>query len=110
MTAWTREDVQDLHTMSVAGNTISEIARHMDRSRRSVIQALKRVQTQQALFHPMHEVAAWHSTDLETLAKRLKDPLFYIPLQQNEVPLLLVATSVIFGLVSLYGNLFYRES
>lgn len=105
---WHRDDIETLYYMSIQGNTISEMCRELNRSRKSIIQALKRIQTQQALFHPMHEIASLHNADLETFAKRLIDPLFYIPFKVNQTPMIIVASVVIFGLVSLYGNFFYN--
>lgn len=105
---WDRNDIQSLYYMSIQGNTISEMCRELNRSRKSVVQALKRIQTQQALFHPIHEIATLHNTDLETFTKRLMDPLFYIPYKVNQTPVIIIASVVIFGLVSLYGNLFYN--
>lgn len=105
---WTREEIENLYSMSVQGNTIAEMCRELNRSRKHIIQALKRIQTQQALFHPMHEIASLHNTDVEIMSKRLKDPLFYIPVEQNNVPVVIIATTVLFGLVSLYGNFYYN--
>lgn len=102
---WIREDIEKLSNMSIHGYTIGEMSRKLKRPRWSVIQALKRVQAQQALFYSIEEVAAAHHIDIDKFSKRLKDPLFYVPLQQNQIPFILVATTVVFGLVSLYGKL-----
>jgi hypothetical protein len=50
-TKWIRDEVETLHYMSVHGHTIAEMCRELNRSRKNIIQALKRIQTQQALFN-----------------------------------------------------------
>lgn len=104
---WTREDLEDLNYMSLHGYTITEMSNELERSRKQIIQALKRIQVQQALFNPHHEVAIAHNTDLETFRHRIKDELFYIPLASDHVPSLLVMTSMLFGIIALYGHLYY---
>lgn len=106
---WTREEIEDLYYMSVHNHTITEMSRELNRSRKSIIQALKRIQTQQALFHPIHEIATLHNTDMETFLYRLTDPLFYVPYKVNQTPMIIVASIVLFGFISLYGSFYFQS-
>ena len=104
---WTREEIEDLYDMSSSGYTITEMCRDLRRSRYNVIRALKRIQTQQAIFNNIHEVANAHNVDANQLERRLKDPLYYIPLKHDEVFPIIVISSVLFGLISMYGYVYY---
>lgn len=105
--SWTREDIEDLFNMSFSGYRVFEMCRVLKRSRQSVLRALRRIQGQQAMFNSISDVANAHNLSVTTLEKRLKDPLYYIPLKKDDAYPLVVLSTVIFGLVSMYGYLCY---
>lgn len=104
---WTREDLEEIYSMSFHNHTVLEIANYLNRPYKSVLRALRRIQTQQAMYHSMSDVAAAHNMNIEKLSKRLKDTLYYIPIETNEFPHIITITSIVFGVVSLYGYMFY---
>lgn len=113
-TKWSRDDVEKLYEMSINNCSMGMMCRDFKRSRRNVRDALRWIQMQQAIFHPISDVAALHNTDVETLENRLKDPIFYVDVNtdrksDNGIPLVIIATSVAFGLISLYGRFFCSD-
>lgn len=104
---WTREEIENLYDMSSSGYSITEMSRELNRSRYNIIRALKRVQIQQAIFNDLHEVANAHNVNTNQLEKRLKDPLYYIPLKRDEVFPIIAITSILFGIISMYGYMYY---
>lgn len=105
---WTREEIEDLHDMSYRDHTVTEMAYELQRPRKNVLRALRRIQTQQAIFHPLHEVATAHNMSTETLTRYLHDPLYYVPLRTSPFPLVVILTTVVTGFVSLYGYLYFH--
>lgn len=106
-TAWTRNELEELHSLSFHKYTIKEMSNILTRPKKQVLKALRRLQTQQCIHHDMCDVAAFHNMSPEKLVKRLGDPLYYVPIQSNGLPPLLVITTVLFGIVSLYGYTCY---
>lgn len=104
---WTREEIEDLYYMSFHDHTMTEMVRELQRPRKKVVKALRKIQAQQALFHPLDEVATAHNIDTDRLKKYLRDPLYYVPLPEQGVPSLLITGVVIFGLVFTYGYAFF---
>ena len=105
--AWTRDEIEDLHYMSFHDHSLKEMMYEFQRPRKKILRALRKIQLQQALFYPLHEVATAHNIDEQKLVEHLKDPLYYVPLPENNVPQLLIAATVIFGIVASYGYLFF---
>lgn len=102
---WTREEIEDLNYMSTHYHTVNEISRELERPRKDIIRALKRVQQQQTLFHTIDEVAFMHDIQHDKLVSHLKDPLYYVPIKSPAVPGALLVSVAVFGIVSLYGYL-----
>ena len=101
--SWTRDQLEGLYLMSFQNYTIQEMCNEFGRTRRHIIRALRRIQAQQCMFHPIEDVACAHNMTTERLAKRMRDPLYYVPIKTTAVPSLLVAAVAIFAAVSLYG-------
>ncbi len=106
--SWTREELKDLYYMSYQNHTIQEMCNEFGRPKKQIIKALRRLQAQQCMFHPIEEVAIIHNMSTETLTKRLKDPLYYMPINTDGIHPIIIITSVVFGLVSLYGYTCYK--
>lgn len=104
---WTRDEIEDLHYMSFHQHTIKEMMYEFQRPRKSILKALRRIQMQQALFHPMEDVATAHNMKTEKLTKYLKDTLYYVPLPENQMPRFLIAATLLFGVVASYGYMFF---
>jgi len=106
-TAWSRNELEELYSMSFHECTIKEMSNILKRPKKQVLKALRRLQTQQCIFHDINEVATCHNMTTDKLVKRLKDPLYYVPIKSNSVPPIIIITTVLFGIVSLYGYAYY---
>jgi len=105
---WTREEVEELYYMSFHHHSVTEMVNELQRPRKNVLVALKKIKTQQALFHSLDEVALAHNTDTETLKKYLEDPLYYVRLPEQGIPSLLMTAFVVLGAVLTYGYVFFE--
>ena len=105
--AWNHKELEELYYMSFHNHTIPEMCREFQRPKKQIIKALRRMQAQQCLFHSIEDVALAHNMPTEKLIKRLKDTLYYVPVQSNSIHPILIITSVMFGLVSMYGYMCY---
>jgi hypothetical protein len=95
MKPWSRGEIETLHYMSFHEHSISEMCYELQRPRKSILRALWKIRTQQALLHPLSEVASAHNMDAERLLTGLLDPLYYVPLDDKRPPRLLVAASAL---------------
>lgn len=84
--AWTSDDINELHSLLQSQCEIAEIAKMMNRSKKSVAKAAKKILIQQLLHHDPNEVAANYGISIEDLRSNIVDKRFYMPLKSQEIP------------------------
>ena len=77
--AWTAHDINELHALLQANYEVSDIARIMERSKKSVANAAKKILIQQLLYHDPSEVAANYNMSVDELRNKIVDKKFYMP-------------------------------
>lgn len=84
--AWTHHDINELHNLLQSNYEISDIAKIMERSKKSIAKAAKNVLIQQLLYHDPSEVAANYNMSVDDLRSKVVDKRFYMPVKSQVIP------------------------
>jgi len=84
---WTRDDIKRLFVMAKRGVRHNEMGKALGRNPFAVRHALRKMITQQCVFHPAEDVAAIYHMDIYDFHRILAPKKYYVSIDKADPPM-----------------------